>query len=318
VPKLLSVVVPAYNEEECVDELATRLGSIADSLSATYTFEFIIVENGSIDSTFARLVAIRDRDPRVKIIRLSRNFGAEGAVTAALRHATGDAAIIMSADLQDPPEMLPRFIELWEKGFANVYGRIDRRTDESPMRQRLTRAFYWLVNRANAHPVPENVSDFRLVDRKLYETLNAMPERNRMLRTMWGWIGYSSVAVPYVRPPRFGGRSTYATFRNIVFALHGIAASSGRPLRLIPIASGGFAVLALIGLTACLVRAVIIRQLSGLVIIVVMLLGLFGLLFMLLSVLSEYIGIIFDEVRARPSYIVSEAYGVEPRQPDRG
>ncbi len=316
-PKLLSVVIPAFNEEECVNELASRLEAVAASLAPTYEFEFIVVENGSVDETFPLLMAIRERDPRFKIVRFSRNFGIEGAVTAALRHASGDAAIIMCADLQDPPEMIPKFVALWETGYHNVYGRIDRRTDESALRKRLTRAFYWLVNRANAHPVPENVSDFRLIDRKLYETLNAMPERNRMLRTMWGWIGYNAIGVPYERPPRFGGRSTYATFRNIVFALHGIAASSGRPLRLIPILGAVISAIAFLGILIIAARAIFQGIFTSAETILVVQLILFALLFLSLSILAEYIGIIFDEVRERPNYIVSETHGVKTRQPDR-
>ena len=145
--RLISIVVPAYNETECVDELAARLQAVFAPLAPRYDFEAIIVENGSADDTYEKLLAIRARDPRFKILRLSRNFGAEGAVTAGLRHASGDAAVIMCADLQDPPEVIPRFIERWEEGYENVYGVITRRTDESVVRRTATAAFYWLINK---------------------------------------------------------------------------------------------------------------------------------------------------------------------------
>ena len=170
--RLISIVVPAYDESECVDELADAPARRVRGLAPRYDFEAIIVENGSADDTYEKLLAIRERDPRFKILRLSRNFGAEGAVTAGLRRATGDAAVIMCADLQDPPEVIPRFIERWEEGYENVYGVITRRTDEGIVRRAATRVFYWLIDKLSDHPVPRNVSDFRLVDRRAYEALN--------------------------------------------------------------------------------------------------------------------------------------------------
>ena len=160
--KLISVVTPAFNEGECVDELSRRLAIVFSSLSDRYGFEVIVVENGSVDDTYEKLLAIRERDPRFKIVRLSRNFGIEGAFTAGLRRAKGDAAILMCADLQDPPEVLPRFIELWEQGYENVYGVITRRNDESRVRQFFTKMFYWLMDTVNEVRIPRNASDFRL------------------------------------------------------------------------------------------------------------------------------------------------------------
>lgn len=318
--KTISVVAPAYNEEACIDELSRRLVVIAESLAPKYRFEFIIVENGSGDATYAKLLAIHARDARFKIIRLSRNFGMEGAVTAGLRHARGDAAVVMSADLQDPPELIPTFIERWEEGYENVYGIITRRMGEGKLRQALTSVYYWLLNHANKHPVPRNVSDFRLVSRKMYETLNALPERHRMLRAMWGWIGFRSIGVPHERPARYGGVSTYRLFGNIGFGLHGIAASSITPLKLIP----GFGLL-LFALSFLSLIVLIFRWVAfgvpfpGFGTIVALLLGLFGLLFLLLGVQSEYIGMIFEEVRGRPIYIVDTRQGFpEPENDSAG
>lgn len=308
--KTISIVAPAYNEEACVDELARRLTAIAESLAPNYRFEFIIVENGSADATYTKLLAIHAKDARFKIIRLSRNFGMEGAVTAGLRHARGDAAVVMSADLQDPPELIPTFIARWEEGYENVYGIITRRVGEGKLRRALTSVYYWLLNRANEHPVPRDVSDFRLVSRKMYETLNALPERHRMLRSMWGWIGFRSIGVPHERPPRHGGVSTYRLFGNIAFGLHGIAASSITPLKLIP--SFGLLLFALsfFSLIGLIIRWVAFGvPFPGFGTIVALLLGLFGLLFLLLGVQSEYIGMIFEEVRGRPNYVVDARQG---------
>lgn len=309
--RLISIVIPAFNEDECVDELARRLQIVCAGQAHGYDFEFIVIENGSKDLTFIKLLTIRENDSRFKIIRFSRNFGIEAALTAGLRHARGDAAVIMCADLQDPPELIPDFISAWEEGYENVYGVIERRNDEGFVRRLFTRAFYWIVNRANEHPVPENVSDFRLIDRKLYEVVARLPERNRMLRTIWGWLGYRSIGVHHVRPPRYGGKSTYNLVRNVLFGIRGIATSTVTPLRLIPSAG-----LALAGLTFTLFVGFVVRWLisgvpfDGFGTIVTLLLLMFSVLFLLLGILSEYIGMIFEEVRARPMYIIDDRIGI--------
>jgi len=318
--KRISVVIPAFNESDCVDDLATRLAAVASAAAPRYEFEFIIVENGSVDNTFSKLLRIHQADPRFKIIRFSRNFGIEAAVTAGLRHADGDACVIMCADLQEPPELIPALIEQWELGYDNVYGIVRNRRDENGLRRALTRVFYWLVNRLNSHPVPENVSDFRLVDRKLYATLNTFDERNRMLRTMWGWIGGKATGVPFDRMPRHGGESTYRLTRNIAFAIRGIMSSSTTPLKLIPLfgmALSGFSFVLLVGFAIrWFVGGV---PFNGFGTILALMLLLFGLLFLLLGMQSEYIGLIFEEVRGRPMYVTREEYGwTKPPQVERG
>jgi dolichol-phosphate mannosyltransferase len=310
--KKISVVVPAFNEEECVDELAKRLISVADSLNGRYAFEFVIVENGSHDSTFAKLLRIHQKDRRFKVLRLSRNFGIEGAVTAGLRCIDGDAALIMCADLQDPPELIPQLLEQWERGYDNVYGIIKNRSDEGRLRRALTRVFYWLANSINEQPIPQNVSDFRLVDRSMYQTLNQLNEKNRMLRAMWAWIGGRSIGVPFDRPPRHGGKSTYALLRNIAFAVRGLMSSSTTPLKAIPlfgIALSFFSFLVLIGFAIrWYVKGV---PFNGFGTILALMLLLFGLLFLLLGMVSEYVGLIFEEVRSRPIFITRDRLGWE-------
>jgi dolichol-phosphate mannosyltransferase len=311
-PRLISIVVPAYNESECVDELARRLSQVFATLAPTYIFEAIIVENGSQDDTYEKLLAIRAHDPRFKILRLSRNFGAEGAVTAGLKRAVGDAAVVMCADLQDPPEVIPLFIAEWERGFENVYGIITKRMDESKLRQFATRIFYVIINRLNDQPVPRNVSDFRLVDRRAYEALNAMQERNRMMRTMWGWIGFRSVGVPHERPPRHGGKSTYAFFRNVRFAFNGIIASSIAPLKLIPLFGAALAALSFVTLVIMAAYWLTFGvPFAGYGTIVALMLLMFGMLFLLLGIVSEYVGLIYLEVRGRPSFILSAEHGFD-------
>ena len=308
--QLISVVIPAYNEEACVDELARRLREVADGPARASAFEFIIVENGSHDATYERLLAINRADSRFKIMRLSRNFGMEGAVIAGMRRATGDALVIMCADLQDPPELIPTFIEKWREGFENVYGMILDRTDESPLRRFMTRGFYYIINRVVQHTVPENVSDFRLVDKSMYVVMNRLEEKNRMLRAMWGWIGFRSTAVAYVRPPRFGGKSTYQLWRNIGFALHAIASSSIVPLKVIPAAGALFSAMSFVTLAILVGRWLFLGvPFPGFGTIVALMLLCFGLLFLFLGIISEYVGIIFDEVRGRPHFVIDREVG---------
>jgi len=308
--KKISVVIPAFNESDCIDELSRRLATVAGGLSRAYEFEFIIIENGSTDDTFSKLLRIRRADPRFKILRFSRNFGIEAAVTAGLRYVDGDAAVIMCADLQEPPELIPALIDQWQLGYDNVYGIVRNRHDEGGLRRVLTRVFYWLVNRLNAHPVPENVSDFRLVDRKMYETLNQFNERNRMLRTMWGWIGGTSTGVPFDRMRRQGGQSTYRLGRNIAFALRGIMSSSTTPLKLIPLFGITLSVFSFVLLVGFAIRWFLMGvPFNGFGTILALMLLLFGLLFLLLGMLSEYVGLIFEEVRGRPIYVARESFG---------
>jgi dolichol-phosphate mannosyltransferase len=309
----ISVVIPAFNEEDCVDELARRLTLIAADLGQRYQFEFLIVENGSRDRTFEKLLLIHRTDPRFKILRLSRNFGIEGAITAGLRHINGDAAVIMCADLQDPPELIPALIEQWESGYKNVYTVVRNRSDEGPARRLFTKIFYWLVNRLHDSPVPANASDFRLVDRSLYLTLNQFNEKTRLLRTIWTWIGGPSTGVPFDRAPRHGGKSTYGFGRNISFALRGIMSGSTTPLKIIPFFGTTLSVFSFVLLLGFIARWIITGvPFNGFGTILAVILLLFGLLFLLLGMLAEYVGLIFEEVRNRPLYVASELYGLTP------
>src|SRR6476661_1529264 len=210
--RLISVVVPAYNESECVEELARRLAAVMDS-EPTYDFEVVIVENGSLDDTWEKLQKIHDADPRFKILQLARNFRMDGGLTAGLAHITGDAAVVMTADLQDPPELIPTFIRRWEEGYENVYMIVSERRGTGLMRRFNSRAFYWLADKATEGRIVRNASDFRLVDRAVYEAVNTMQERNRFVRGLFAWVGYKSVGVEHVRAPRYGGDSKAYTFK---------------------------------------------------------------------------------------------------------
>lgn len=311
--RLISVVTPAYNEGKCVDELARRLALVFDAHADRYDFEAIVVENGSSDDTYERLVAIHVADSRFKILRLLRNFNMEGGMCAGLAQVSGDACVIMAADLQDPPELIPEFIAAWENGYDNVYQIVTKRTDNSLFRRIAAQTFYWLINRISDHPVPRNASDFRLVDRALVDAFNAMPERNRMVRAMWTWVGGKSIGVEHERPPRFGGTSAFSTLRTAGFAIRGILSSSYLPLKVIPFAGAAFAAISFIGFGVYAIRAIFFGvPFAGFGTLVSLNLLLFGLLFMLLGLISEYVGMIYEEVRGRPSFFVRNAHGLDP------
>ncbi len=309
---LISVVSPLFNEGKCVDELARRLAIVFDSFAGRHTFEAILVENGSTDDTYVKLLAIRARDPRFKILQLQRNFDMEGGMCAGIAQASGDACVIMAGDLQDPPELSPAFIEKWEAGYDNVYQIVTRRTDNSAFRKVAAQTFYWLLHKISERPQPRNASDFRLVDRRLYEAFNAMPERNRMVRAMWNWVGGTSFGLEHERPPRFGGTSTFNSLRTFNFAVRGILSSSYMPLKVIPLIGITFATISFGALIVYGVRAVFFGvPFAGFGTLVSLNLLLFGFLFTLLGLQSEYIGMIYEEVRGRPTFIVREAHGLD-------
>ena len=308
--KLISVVTPVYNEQDNVGELATRLQAVfADN--PAYDFEVIAVENGSADHTFARLAAVHDQDARFKVVRLSRNFGADGGVSAGLSNASGDAAVIMSADLQDPPELITEFISAWEQGHDNVYQIVTKREGTGLIRRMNSQAFYWLINAMTGGLFPRNVSDFRLVDRQVYQTINDMKEHNRFMRGMFYWAGFSSVGIEHARPPRFAGESK-ANFRTVLaLAIKGILSYSYLPLRFITYMGLIVSAFAFVFLVYIVVEAFAKGvPFAGFGTIMGVMLLMFGFLFTMLGVVAEYVGLIYEEVKQRPNFVVRETIGL--------
>jgi glycosyltransferase involved in cell wall biosynthesis len=309
--KLISVAVPAYNESKNLPELVERLNLVFDSLRDRYTFEVVVCENGSVDETFDLLQQIHATDPRYKIVRLVRNFNMEGGMMAALAHVKGEACIIMSADLQDPPEMIPILLSKWEEGFENVYTVITKRHGESLFRRVAAQSFYWLIDRISTHPVPRNASDFRLVSQAAYRAFNNLPEKVRLIRTTWGWLGFKSVGVEYERPARRAGKSSFNPFVTAPYAIRAIFASSYSPLRLIPLFGILLAVCSFLGIFGMAVFWVVFGvPFHGFGTIITLNLLMFGLVFLFMGIISEYVGMIFEEVRSRPLFIESGTYGI--------
>ena len=308
--KLISIVTPLYNEELNVDELARQLTAMFDE-NPGYGFEVIAVENGSADRTFEKLMAVRERDPRFKILRLARNFRMDGGLTAGMRYAKGDAVVIMTADLQDPPSLVTDFIAKWEDGYENVYMVVTKREGTGAIRRMNSQLFYWVVNLLTGGAFPKNVSDFRLVDRKVLDVFNAMDERNRMVRGMFYWVGFRGIGIPHQRPPRFAGESKADTLKVLELALKGIMSFSTVPLRLITYAGVALSGLAFVLLVYEVVRVLVSGvPFAGFGTIMTVMLLMFGFLFTMLGIIAEYIGMIFDEVKQRPNFIVRDEIGL--------
>jgi dolichol-phosphate mannosyltransferase len=307
--RLISIVIPAYNESDCVDELASRLKSVFKEKS-DYEFECILVENGSEDDTFSKLQGINQEDSRFKVLQLARNFRMDGGLTAGLSVVSGDACVLMTADLQDPPELIPDFINLWESGYENIYGVVTKREGISWLRSFNSKLFYSLAGKLTSGRITKNASDFRLVDRKVYEAVNTMTERNRFVRGLFSWVGFRSIGVEMVRPPRFGGKSNADTLKVLDLAFKGIFAHSSVPLRLITLLGFLLSVIALITLGIYAVSAVLFGvPFDGFGTLVSIALGGLAITTLLLGVIGEYVGLVYEEVKQRPNYVISRKIG---------
>jgi dolichol-phosphate mannosyltransferase len=310
-PKLISVILPAFNEEANIPELVRRLAQVFDAESK-YAFEAIIVENGSSDRTFEEAAEAHRIDPRFKILQLSRNFRMDGGLTAGLASASGDAAILMAADLQDPPELIHEFLRKWEEGYEIVYQIVTDRQGTGPVRRMNAQLFYWVAGIMTDGRIPRNVSDFRLVDRKVYETVNIMEERNRFVRGLFAWVGFSAVGVEAERAPRTGGVSGAHTFGVIDLAFKGIFAHSYKPLRLISLFGLTISALSFLAIIAFAIQFLIDGvPFAGFGTIICLFLLMFGFLFTMLGIVSEYVGLIYEEVKQRPNFVVRRRVGID-------
>jgi glycosyltransferase involved in cell wall biosynthesis len=307
---LISVIVPAFNEELCIEELARRLTLVFVD-NPKYDFETLIVENGSTDRTWDLLKTIHVQDPRFKVIRLARNFRMDGGITAGLNFAKGDAVVFMTADLQDPPELITEFIKKWEEGFENVYMQVSKRVGTGPLRTFNSRVFYWLAGKLTDNRIPKNVSDYRLLDRKVYESVRGMNERNRFVRGLVAWVGFKSIGIEAERQERFGGESKAHSLKVIDLALKGIFAHSYVPLKLITMSGVALSLISFVSLLGWigvwLTSGVPFAGFGTLVSVAVLA---FGTLTFMLGIIAEYLGLIYEEVKGRPNFVVAEQLGI--------
>jgi polyisoprenyl-phosphate glycosyltransferase len=308
-------VLPFYNEAASVDALMARVTEVLDC-EAVDT-EIICVDDGSTDHTWTRLVAWRARCPNITLVRLSRNFGKEIAITAGLDNAEGDAVIVMDSDLQHPPELIPKLLTRWREGHEIVYGvRRDREAD-GPVRRLLTRTFYRLFNALSETPITPDAGDFRLMDRKVVDAIRRMRERARFMKGIYGWVGFNSTQIEFDVDRRQHGRTSFSLVRLFALAFDGILSFSTAPLRLAMYAGGVIAFLALaLGAFYLMRTAIYGIDVPGYASIIVSTLALSGFAMLQLGVMGLYLGRIYDEVKARPLYLVRDLVskeGVEER-----
>lgn len=312
---LLSVVVPCMNEEEGLRGTHRRLTAVLEQ--ASVNFEIIYVNDGSTDSTPDLLRDLQAHDTRVRLIRLSRNFGHQIAITAGLEHASGDAVAIIDADLQDPPEVVLEFLAKWSDGYDVVYGVRTERDGETTFKLWSAKLFYRLIDHLSDTRIPLDTGDFRLMDRRVVDTLQSMPERDRFVRGMVSWLGFSQIGVTYRRAPRVAGVTKFSLFRMVRFALDGIFSFSILPLRLATWTGFAASVLALFGIAVILLARFF--EVPGLVkgwssaVIAQLFIG--GVQLICLGIIGEYVGRIYGESKRRPLYIVRERIGFDTRQP---
>jgi glycosyltransferase involved in cell wall biosynthesis len=304
-----SVVVPLHDEEAVLPSLYGQLTAVLEELDGPW--ELILVDDGSRDGTYGLAVELHERDERVKVVRFSRNFGHQIALSAGLDVATGDAVVTMDGDLQHPPETIRELAARWREGYDVVYGVMVERQGERASKGVTARIFYRVLGWLADIDVPAGAGDFRLVDRRALAAFRAMRESNRYLRGMFSWIGFRQIGVPYVSPPRRSGRSKYTTGRMMRLATNAIVGFSERPLRVA--LTLGFVVSAasiLFGLSAVIVKATGGLAVPGWTSIMVLVGVVGGIQLVVLGVIGEYIGRIYDEVKRRPLYLVSAAHGV--------
>jgi dolichol-phosphate mannosyltransferase len=307
-----SLVVPAYNEEAVLPELVARLRKLMDALDGDA--EAILVDDGSSDRSYDVMVAAQDEDARFKLIRLSRNFGHEIATTAGLDAASGEAVVVLDADLQDPPEVVLDLAARWREGYEVVYAVRAERAGESRFKKGTAVVFYRLLRRMTEVDMPLDVGDFRLVDRRALDAFRSMRERNRYVRGMFSWIGFRQVGVPFQREERFAGETKYPFSKLLRLAVDGIVSFSAYPLRLT--LNLGFLVSGLSFVLGCVFVGMKLSGLwkvSGLASIAVFMAFLGGVQLFLLGVMGEYVARIHDEVKRRPLYLVSDSRGLDLR-----
>lgn len=306
-PISLSCVIPCHNEAQNLAQLLPLLTSVLDHCASTW--EVILVDDGSTDATLD-IAQHWARLPGFHCVQLSRNFGKEAALTAGLQETCGEVVVMMDADLQHPPSLIPEFIRQWQAGADVAYAQRQNRDDESRLKRFGTRGFYALVNAAEGLNIPEDAGDFRLMDRVAVDALLALPERNRFMKGLYAWVGFRAVAVPYVPATRAFGTSSFSTLRLVGHSLDGLTAFTQWPLRAVSAIGAVLAVLAFVyGAYLSVVYLLYGHDVSGWTTIVVSLMLLAGIQLISLGVVGEYVGRVFEEVKARPLFVVRSRAG---------
>ena len=301
----VSVVVPCYNEQEGIHACHERLTTVLRQLGEPY--EIVYVDDGSRDRTAEILYTLQETDPHAVVMQLSRNFGHQPAVTAGLSAALGQAVVIIDSDLQDPPELIPEMIALWRSGYQVVYGVRDSREGETAFKLWTAKLFYRAINSLSDVNIPLDTGDFRLIDRAVLEVFQRMPERHRLLRAMWSWIGFRQIGLKYQRAERFAGETKYPLKKMLALAVDGIVSFSTVPLRFVTILGFVSAFVAFLGIVYTLaVRLLTHSWVRGWAISFVGMLFMAGVQMLCLGILGEYIGRIYNESKQRPLFVHHE------------
>ena len=312
--KKLSVVVPMYYEEEVAKECYNRLKGIVEKID-NYEYEIILINDGSKDKTLPILMEIAEKDKNVKVLSFSRNFGHQCAVTAGLQYVTGDAIVIIDADLQDPPELIPEMLKLWEDGNGVIYGKRKSREGESKFKLLTASMFYKTLNALSDVEIPKDTGDFRLVDRKVVDVINSLPEHNKFLRGLFSWVGYKQTPFEYERKERFAGKTKYPLKKMLKLAQDGIFSFSTKPLKIV----GTMGIISIAISIIILIYAILsyIFNWNNLTVgwtsLMVTMTFLSGMILISLWMIGEYIGRIYDETKRRPQYIIDKTFNIDEK-----
>ncbi len=314
---VFSVIIPVFNEEAIIGELHRRLTAVMNSLGEPY--ELLFINDGSRDGSLAGMREMVGRDPHVRVLDFARNFGHQIAITAGMDHARGQAVVIIDADLQDPPEVIPELVARWREGYQVVYAVRARREGETFFKKATASLFYRLIRRITNVDIPVDTGDFRLMDRQVVDALGTIREKHRFVRGLVSWVGFRQVGVPYVRHERMAGETKYPLKKMLKFAFDGITSFSFLPLQMATYL--GFAVSGLSFLVICwvLFQKLIGRQPlePGWASVMTAVLFLGGVQLITIGLIGEYVGRIYDEVKERPLYILNEELGVAASAPSR-
>jgi len=304
-PTLISLIVPVYNEEGNIRQLYERIKSVFDAHPEK--FELIFIDDGSRDRSCDNILELTRSDNRVRMITFTRNFGHQQAVSAGLKWCSGTCAVIIDADLQDPPELIPDLLEKWREGFQVVYATRSKRIGESILKRVTAAIFYRLVRLLSNVDIPLDTGDFRLIDRQVIDVLNDMPEYHRFLRGMVSWGGFKQTAIPYERQKRYSGKTKYPVFKMFKFALTGVTSFSFIPLQLASYFGFMISVIAfLFGIYAIYLKLFTNATIQGWTSLMIAILFIGGVQLITLGIIGEYIGRISEEVKQRPPYLIRE------------
>jgi len=313
IPVKISVVVPLYNEEENIDALFRRLLAVLEALNTSY--EIVCVNDGSRDNTLKNLLEYHQRYPQIKVVNLSRNFGKDTAMSAGIDYSQGMAVIPIDADLQDPPELIAEMIEKWQQGYDVVYASRRVRIGESWFKRFSAEGFYQVINKLSRVSIPPNTGDFRLIDRRVVESIKKMPERQRFMKGIFAWVGYKQTSILFDREPRYQGQTKWNYWKLWDFAIDGITSFSFLPLKVWTYVGLIIALVSLVYASFLILRTIILGiDVPGYASLMVAILFLGGIQLLTLGIIGEYIGRVYEEVKGRPLYLVRDCYGFENRE----